>query len=78
MICIDVDYQSHLRIAMGSVHYRFAITKPAPTQNLNYQTHMQPAVSFYFFKKTRLLLVLTITKSVMVSDGFSAGLKFNM
>lgn len=35
----------------------------ATRKKLNYQTHLQSAVSFYFFRKTCLLQVFTIIKS---------------
>ena len=60
-------------MTMGTADNGFAITKPKPTQNLNYQTHParpQPAVGFNFLKKTHPLWVLTITKLTMVPSGF--------
>ena len=37
-------------MAIGTARSGFAITKPKPAQNLNYQTHPQPAGGFNFFK----------------------------
>ena len=62
-------------MAMGTVRSGFAITKPKPAQNLNYQTHQQPATDFNFFLKTHPQRVLTITKPAMVPDGFFAGFR---
>lgn len=65
---------SILKMAMGNAPGGFVIIKSAPAQNLNYQTHQQPAVSFnFFFKKTRPLRVLIITKSVIVPNKFFVG-----
>ena len=36
---------------MGTARSGFAITKPKPAQNLNYQIHPQPAAGFNFFLK---------------------------
>jgi len=50
---------------MGTARSGFAINKPKPVQNLNYQIHPQLAAGFNFFKKTHLQWVLTITTPVM-------------
>ena len=62
-------------MAMGTARGGFVIIKAKPTQNLNYQTHLQPAAGFNFFTKTHLQRVLTITKPAMVSGGFFAGFR---
>ena len=62
-------------MAMGTARSGFAITKLKPAQNLNYQTHPQPAAGFNFFLKTHPQQVLTITKPAMVSGGFFAGFR---
>lgn len=67
-------FVSILNIAMGTAPCGFVITKSAPVQNLNYQIHQQPAVSFnFFFKKTCPLWILIITKSAIEPDKFYVG-----
>ena len=72
-------------MAIGTARSGFAITKPKPAQNLNYQTQTRtkfklpnpPATrrGFNFFKKIHPQRVLTITKPAMVSGGFFAGFR---
>lgn len=58
---------------MDTARCKFDYTKPSPTQNLNYQTHLLLVVSFNFFKKTHLQRFLTITKPTMAPNKFFAG-----